>query len=163
MNKYYYYGKIDLKEMPKIIKKAYNVWRGQRGRCYNKKHHSYKYWGKKGIKVEYSSREFIGWYLENIKKYKGKSPSIGRIDHSKNYSFNNIIIESIQDNSKKVAFGKIKYKIKITNIKNNNIYIANGIVEASSYTKIDNGTISRLIRKKQKRRKPIYKLEIIGG
>jgi len=96
-----YEGKLlnpsDMENGP--IKNAYVSYREQRTRCYNKKREKYKYYGEKGIEVKYSSGEFIGWWLEEIKSFKGKDPTISRIDHSKNYEFGNIKIESRSDNT----------------------------------------------------------------
>lgn len=80
-------------------KKASIAYDNQKRRCYCKTNPRYKDNGEKGIKVLYSKKEFIAWYLHYIKEYKGDNPSVGRIDHSKSYSFDNIRIESIQDNS----------------------------------------------------------------
>lgn len=75
----------------KEVIRAYSIWKAQRARCSNRLCRSYEWYGARGIKVEYSSREFIGWWLYHRKLYpKIKNPSCGRIDHSKNYSINNI-------------------------------------------------------------------------
>lgn len=66
-------------------------------RCNSKNVRSYKYYGAKGIKVEYSKREFIQWFLDNYEE-SDKKVHIGRIDHSKNYSFDNIEIQSAREN-----------------------------------------------------------------
>jgi hypothetical protein len=92
--------KLNPNTMSKIEKFAYYSWRNQRSRCNNPKCHAYKTYGAKGIRVEYTSREFLGWVLENIKKFNGNNPQIGRIDHSKNYSLDNIEIQSRSENCK---------------------------------------------------------------
>jgi hypothetical protein len=84
-------------------KRAYNIWNSQRSRCNNPRSASYKYYGAKGIRVQYTAREFIGWWLENIKKFKGERPSVSRLDHSKDYALSNIRMESISDNNRESA------------------------------------------------------------
>jgi len=94
-----YEGPLDYKKMSRLEKRAYETWANQRSRCNSKKDPSYKTYGARGIKVEYSSREFIGWYLREIKKVNMKRPSVGRVDHDKNYSLSNIKVEEFSDNS----------------------------------------------------------------
>ncbi len=98
-----YTGPLDNEvETPDLVKKAYQSWLDQRKRCYNKKSKSYKWYGAKGIKQEYSSREFVNWYLSQIKLKKYKRPVIGRIDHSGNYKFDNIEIQESADNAREM-------------------------------------------------------------
>lgn len=85
------------------FKRAYDVYTGQLERCNNKNSKTYKWYGAKGIKVNYARQEFIDWYIEALKsfKYHGKArPSVGRIDHSKHYSLDNICMESVSSNAK---------------------------------------------------------------
>lgn len=77
---------------------AYRSWQNQRQRCYYKKDRRYEFYGGKNIQVEYSSREFIGWWMSKIKYFKGKTPSVGRIDHEENYCFGNIELVDLSDN-----------------------------------------------------------------
>lgn len=81
------------------VKDAYISWREQRTRCYNKNRSKYKNYGAKGIEVKYSSREFIGWWLSEIENFKGKKPTIGRIDHDGHYEFGNVVIQDLSENS----------------------------------------------------------------
>lgn len=97
--KYSYDGPIWLEKMPKEVRRAYSSWSNQRSKCNSKKNPDYKYYGGKGIRVEYDSSEFIGWWLDNIKKRKWKDPTVGRIDHDKNYCFENIEMQERSDNS----------------------------------------------------------------
>ncbi len=91
------------KTMSPAVAKAYQSWLDQRKRCNNKNSMSYRWYGAKGIQVEYSSREFTSWYLEQFKKRDWKQPTVGRIDHSKNYSFDNIEMQERSDNSSECA------------------------------------------------------------
>lgn len=99
-----YKGTLNQYKMSKIPKKAYNSYNHQKKRCYSKTNKAYLNYGAKGIKVEYSVREFIAWFLKEYKKFNKNIPlkflDIGRIDHSKNYSFDNIRLESRSENTK---------------------------------------------------------------
>lgn len=96
-----YQGTIRYNTNPDLrVRSAGQCFRNQMARCYNKKNPRYKDNGAKGITVEYTLRQFIAWYLIEIEKYEGVAPSVGRIDHSKGYSFDNIKIESLSDNVK---------------------------------------------------------------
>lgn len=83
-----------------LVKRAYKKWLLQRERCGNPKHVSYKDYGAKGIRVEYEAREFIIWYLEKLKTFTGTFPVVGRIDHCRNYSLDNIELIDRSANSK---------------------------------------------------------------
>ena len=72
----------------------------QKQRCNNPDHPDYKWWGAKGIKVEYTSKQFVQWYEKAIQEYTGDFPSVGRINHKKKYSLDNIEIQSMSDNAK---------------------------------------------------------------
>ena len=84
----------------KLVKKAYSVFRCQHLRCYFKKHKGYKYYGAKGIRIEYTYDQFIGWYLNNIGDKDPNAHHVGRIDHNKNYSLTNIEIQTPSQNTK---------------------------------------------------------------
>lgn len=70
-------------------------------RCADPKDKSYKTYGGRGFKVEYSREEFGTWFLD---KYPKNVPlnvlSLGRIDHSKNYSLDNLTFITKSENSK---------------------------------------------------------------
>lgn len=85
--KYHYAGFVSFKKTTGHVRAASTCYYNQKARCNIRTNPRYKDNGAKGIKVSYTIREFIGWYLEHIKNYKGDSPSVGRIDHSKGYSF----------------------------------------------------------------------------
>lgn len=67
-------------------------------RCEHENCKEYKWYGGKGIKVNYSLKEFLLWYFENAKGFK--RPTIDRVDHEKDYCFSNIQIVEKSDNSK---------------------------------------------------------------
>lgn len=120
-----YSGPLDRKKLRGDVLVAYTAWANQRRRCYTKSNPRYKDNGAKGLGVSYSARELISWYLFNISKFNGTNPSIGRKDHSKGYSFDNIQIESLADNSmeriKRVGTTRPRRSIHIIDAKTNKI------------------------------------------
>jgi hypothetical protein len=98
-----------------LILKATNCFNNQRRRCYTPTNPRFKDYGAKGIKVEYKKAEFIAWYLKNYIEFNGQISSVGRIDHSKNYSFDNIEFQSLAENSMERInrCGSTKPRIKV--------------------------------------------------
>ncbi len=78
--------------LKKAFPKFYMLWEAQRARCNNESHPAYKNYGAKGIRVDYSAFEFVQWCIKNH-SYKSDAV-VGRIDHSKNYSLDNIQSEN---------------------------------------------------------------------
>ena len=72
------------------LEKANKAYSAQKTRCYNSNATQFKYYGGKGIKILYSKDDFIVWWLDHYKNFKGTEAQVGRIDHSKDYSFDNI-------------------------------------------------------------------------
>lgn len=85
--------------LPRLVNKALSSYQNQQSRCRNSKIRAYRDYGAKGIRVEYTVRQFVAWYLKNIKSFKGKQPVVGRKNHSKNYKLGNIEILSRSENS----------------------------------------------------------------
>lgn len=81
------------------MRKAYQSWTDQISRCYRPKTEAFKYYGALGIKVCYSSREFVSWYLHALKKFKGRVPSVDRVDSSLHYCFCNIRLKEHYNNA----------------------------------------------------------------
>lgn len=156
-----YDGPFIYSKMPKDVKKAYVSFVSQKNRCNYKKARSYKHWGQIGIKVEYSSRDFVNWYLKNIRLFKKgdrENLVVGRIDHSKNYSLNNIELISRNKNSIEAAERNKKKRsslISVYSYKNNRLVFLKkcvGTLDAEKLTGIDAGNIWRYINKKMKRK-----------
>lgn len=84
---------------PDLVIKAYRVQATQRARCRNKKNERYKSYGGNGVKVLYSTDAFVEWYVKNYPRAPGKW-TVGRIDHSDDYCFDNIRFELVGDNVK---------------------------------------------------------------
>lgn len=98
--KYWYDGYLGWrKPVSKEVLQAKNSYRAQSERCNNKNSAKYRLYGGKGVRVEYSHREFVGWWLENVITREWKSPTVGRLDHSKGYSFDNIEMQERSENS----------------------------------------------------------------
>jgi hypothetical protein len=70
----------------------------QKKRCENDKNPLFKWYGLKGIAVEYNLKDFLKWYYENAKGFE--KPTVDRIDHNKNYCFENVQIVEKSENSK---------------------------------------------------------------
>ena len=85
-------------KMSPRVEFAYNAWKNQRKRCRNPRGKDFKNYGGNGINVEYSSREFIDWFLKNTSDEDYRYV-VGRIDHSKGYSFDNIQLETRRQSS----------------------------------------------------------------
>lgn len=51
----------------------------------------------------FTVREFIGWWLGELKTFNGIKPTCGRIDHSKGYTWDNFILQDMADNSREGA------------------------------------------------------------
>ncbi len=67
-----------------------NIYSNMRARCNNKKHPNYKYYGARGIRVEWSSfqsffNDMHGPYLEHVKAHGETNTTIDRIDNDGNY------------------------------------------------------------------------------
>ncbi len=93
---YWYDG--DLIGTTEHLKKAINAYNNLHGRCRRSERYNYKYYGAIGIDFKFSQREFIGWYLEKYSTKKWECASVSRIDHSKNYTFDNMVLCEKSDN-----------------------------------------------------------------
>lgn len=85
-----YQGPLDRAKMSKEERQAYEAYCAQKARS-----------KKAGLPAPtYGAREFVGWWLENLKSFTGQRPTTGRIDHSKGYSFDNIEMQEMAMNSR---------------------------------------------------------------
>src|SRR5437870_5273223 len=72
----------------------YNIWVGMIQRCYNSNKFGYKYYGGKGITVEWQSfldfkRDMYNSYVEHSARFSEANTTIDRKDSIKNYSKEN--------------------------------------------------------------------------
>lgn len=89
----FYDGPLTPSKMSKRARQGYFSFKAQKCRCKSVPQYA-------GIEVEYSVREFIGWWLLHISKKKHwNRPVTARIDHDKNYSFDNIVLQECSENS----------------------------------------------------------------
>ena len=108
--KYWYSGKYTGANVDPVIKRAHTAFVNIQMRCENKKSSAYPYYGALGIKYLFNVRELIGWYVEQQSKKNLSKPSLGRIDHSKDYSFENLELIEVFDNIR-----ECNYRIGIRN------------------------------------------------
>lgn len=152
-----YKGVLDTKQMSLQAKLAYQSWMAQRDRCNNSNNPRYRHYGGKGLKVEYNSREFVGWWLEKNKHFEGKTPTIGRINHDAGYYFSNVMLQDKSDNTKEqherlwYIYCKpvISYEADTLKI----LKQFHSCIEASKYYGINDATISASCVHKSKRSK----------
>lgn len=157
-------------DTPKEVRRADSIYCGQKDRCENIKCEKYHRYGLRGIKVRYNKRQFIQWYLDNLPLYKGKDlPTIGRIDHDSHYSFENIKLESLSDNSRERMIRipnpcrKPIKPIRIIDKKTNKIIsIVKTTREAASITGVSKSGIFYQLQNpipKKRHRRLLYKFE----
>lgn len=76
-----------------VIRTIY-VHNSQVQRCRNIGDKNYSGYGAKGIKVSYTKKEFVKWWVAN-KPWDFDKPTCGRKDHTKGYSFDNIEMQEM--------------------------------------------------------------------
>lgn len=94
-----YCGSLIGSDTPVEVRRGYKCYTGQIARCYNRKEPAFRWYGAIGVRVGYERRDFVSWWIHHIRGFRGETPSISRIDHSKPYIFSNIKIEENRDNS----------------------------------------------------------------
>lgn len=100
---YFYIGPMDLTKMDLVHAKGYAAWKNQKTRCYNKKVAGYATYGSRGIRVLYSSRDFVSWYVSNHPSTKEATRwEVGRINHDDHYRFGNIEFVTKSENSREM-------------------------------------------------------------
>ena len=95
--------------------RAYTSFSNQRARCNRNNHPAFKHYGGKGIKVEYDSRDFIGWWLAENERLKIKGEvQCSRLKHNENYKFGNIKLESKRENVAEMNQRKKGFCVSVT-------------------------------------------------
>ncbi len=130
---------------------GYSSYCGQKSRCNNKNSPAYSGYGAKGVKVEYSPRDFISWWLEEMKYFNGKTPSVGRVDHSKNYSFENIEmvdrVENVKERNTRVGNPHPKKAIIMLSYPDmTELRRFESTIDVQKYTGVSRGSISRFCK-----------------
>lgn len=96
------FGPLTSRTLSRRLKRLCWIYQEQKARCNKPTHPRYRTYGAKGIRVEYTSKEFIAWYLSAYKKAGISRPHVGRKDHSKNYCFANIELQTASENTKEL-------------------------------------------------------------
>lgn len=83
----------------------YRIWEAVRRRCTNPNQDNYKYYGGRGIKVEWNSflefrDDMYQEYLEHVEKFGEKNTSIDRIDINENYCKENCRWATLKDQTR---------------------------------------------------------------
>ena len=150
-----------------IVIKALDSYFNMRRRCYDKACPAFKYYGAKGISVEFSLREFVAWYIDETKSFKGESPTVGRIDHSKNYSFDNMEIQSRSENSKerirRLGTPHPNRPVEIINLSTGELLISYGYKYAAKVVGVSNSTVQRHLKGDSKRFNCGFTFRYAGG
>lgn len=166
-----YCGILNERKMPRDVRAAYVSWLNQRRRCYDKTHKQYAYYGAKGIEVKYESRDFIGWWISNLKTFKGEIPTVGRIDHAGHYCFENIELQSKSDNSKEMNIRRrLAHKVEkkkpvrmLCYACDSKIADFKSVQEASAQTGIHMSIISGIANGRHRRTHEGYSFSFIMG
>lgn len=88
-----------------LVKFAFSSYRNQKNRCLNSNVRSYSSYGAMGISVEYNFSDFLSWCKKNITSgLLAAGATVGRVDHSKNYSLENIEAVTRSENSRERIF-----------------------------------------------------------
>lgn len=118
------------KKATPIQKRLLTIWRGMRSRCYNPNSKNYKWYGGKGVEIEWAS--FAEFYTWALKQGYTEGLEIDRIDPLKNYSPENCMWCSKSDN---IARAHLKIdesiKIKVTELAKINNVSFSSLVETA--------------------------------
>lgn len=107
-----YKGLLNKTNKNKIISKAYRIWSNQGDRCNNPKDKAFKDYGAKNIKREWSSKDFIEWYINKLlTRNKWIKPHVSRNKDKGNYSIDNCDLLEATENIRDM------HKNKVNNIK----------------------------------------------
>lgn len=88
------------------------VWDNMLHRCNNPKHHDYKYYGARGIKVKFASFDDFFDYVVNDLKANPRGLTIDRINNDGHYELGNIrfIIQAANNRNRRNPDGKAQKK-----------------------------------------------------
>ena len=100
--------KLNYSKLPEGLKpyQAMNRLYDARQRCHVPEHPLYANYGGKGISCRIEAQDFLDWFCEEYpkfaSKYPGKRPSVNRLDHTKDYTLDNIELISVAANTREV-------------------------------------------------------------
>lgn len=94
--------------VPRVILRAYQCYHHQKSRCYNRNNAKFSTYGANNIKVRYSLRDFVSWFIYTFEScgISLSEVSCGRENHSLDYCFSNIKLETKSSNSKELMARK---------------------------------------------------------
>lgn len=138
-NKKEYFGRVSCgvslsKATDKIIYRGSRAFIEIKRRCTHGTRNNPRY---KGLGVGFTRKQFLYWWIIQNRFFKLNSPSVGRIDHSKGYYFDNIMLEDRSENSKEVWLrrGLGSKPISVEIYKNDKLFaIASSLSDASRCT-----------------------------
>lgn len=151
MSRPIYNGTLYKKAMNTCEGKAYNIYGAivQRNKKMNRP------------RPDFTSREFIGWWMREVKTFVGARPTCGRINHFLGYSWDNIQMQSLSDNVREMLYrtnagarGKLMNQKKINVfLKDSSVFTGSfsSVVAAAEFFSVERRTIGRLINGISKR------------
>ena len=115
-----YKGILNPKKMHWLANKAYSSWMGQGNRCNNPNCKEYKWYGAKGVKRIWSSREMINWWINSLFLRKNwYIPTCSRKVDLGNYEIGNVELKECSEGAKETKITKKVIEIgRINGLKN---------------------------------------------
>lgn len=71
-------------------KRVYTMWYNQNAACNDPKNVGYKHYGAKGVKINYTSNEFLEWCRKNVNDTRSKNFFVRRKDKTKDFTLDNL-------------------------------------------------------------------------
>jgi len=135
-------------KMSPRVEYAYNAWKNQRRRCSGKTSDPTYH----GLSVEYTSRELVDWFLERTTDNDYKY-IVGRIDHNKGYSLDNIRLETRRESSIEMIdrLNKRKPLIICDKKTHEELMIAKDSLEAAYLTGINQSAVVLSLKRYEKK------------
>lgn len=95
-----YVGALGIKHkaMPPTVRNAYQRWLGQGQRCGNPKTREYQWYGAKGVRRIWTSRECVNWFIQELLMGELVTPAISRRGDLGHYEIGNVELVEKQQN-----------------------------------------------------------------
>lgn len=93
-----------MNKFKEVVRKGYRTYQGIKARCENPNGNRSAHYHDKGISLKIDQSDFMFWFVNEYNK-KGYSISeasrihCGRIDHDKDYTLDNICLQTLEENS----------------------------------------------------------------
>jgi hypothetical protein len=156
-----------------LIQKAYWSGTGQINRTTKEFYGNSAYYKHRGIRVRYPLRDYISWFIFEAQKFPQetwKDLVCGRIDHSGDYMFGNVQLETKNSNSKEVM---VRYEnqlrkslLKPVEMVSQNGEVVrrfSGICECAKYIGFSFTTTRKIIDGRPIAKKINYSLRLVKG